>query len=69
MTDLETTMADYLAADSPSTVCPRCGRWEGRQMPLCTEPGWTHETACARIVYAGDVCAECDRVMRGEVGG
>lgn len=55
----------YLALSSPP-VCPRCGAWDGPNLPMCTDPGWTHDDSCALIRYAEDVCAECANAMRAD---
>lgn len=65
MSALVEAMAEYETVGSPA-VCPRCGAWGGPWLPLCTDDGWTHATACERINYADDVCGACDEALKLE---
>lgn len=46
-------------AGSPP-LCPRCGVWDGPDLPFCTTDGWTHDNTCAVYRFADDPCQHCD---------
>lgn len=56
-------VARYVELGSP-VLCPRCSNG----LPVCSEPGWTHDTACALYNWSEDleVCLRCELEMAPE---
>lgn len=51
--------AAWREAGSP-LLCPRCGGWDGPDLPFCTDGGhWTHDNTCAVYRFADDLCQHC----------
>lgn len=50
-------------ADGRPPLCPRCGGWDGPDLPFCSDGKWTHDQTCRVYSFTDDVCTDCLAVV------